>query len=450
LTALRTIAVIIFSILILSSCASVQTDEEWSRFKKTSAERTGHELLWEQSEDEKAVIRNEVKALLSDGLTRDEAVRVALLNNRLLQSRFEEIGISKSDLVQAGLYRNPSIAAVFRFPLDGGSTNIGALGFFSLADLWQIPIRKKVAAQQLEITMIMVNQTVLDTAAEAKRAYDTVYYFNVAEHKTEEILRRFEEISDQVKIRHGFGFSSDLDVYLSQIMVAEAEIELNGIQNELSIAKAHLDQVLGLRGNLTDYAVKEKSKFRLDQIPNAEVAIQHGLSHRLDIQMARFKIIKAERNLELEKRYILREVNIGLDYERETDREEVLGPAIELELPLFDQNQAQIAKARFMLRQARKTLQALEGQVMEEIIADLKRVDLLETRARMLEEKTLPLRQKSLDYSNKWVNAMQLNRLFLLEAQKGLIQAELDFLKTQMELLHALVDLERHLGGSLP
>lgn len=95
-------------------------------------------------------------------------------------------------------------------------------------------------------------------------------------------------------------------------------------------------------------------------------------------------------------------------------------------------------------------LQALEEQIQEEVIRDLERIDLHKTRASMLEDQVIPLRQKALDYTNKWVNAMQLNRLFLLEAQKGLMRTHLDLLQTQMELQRALVDLERHLGGSLP
>ena len=47
--------------LVLLGCATVETDKEWSQFKKTSRERTGHELLWEQSEGEEASIRKEIK-----------------------------------------------------------------------------------------------------------------------------------------------------------------------------------------------------------------------------------------------------------------------------------------------------------------------------------------------------------------------------------------------------
>ena len=441
---------ITFPFLVLLGCATVKTDKEWSQFKKMSAERTGHELLWEKSEGEETSTRKKVKDILADGLSRDEAVRIALLNNRLLQSTFEEIGISKSDLVQAGLFRNPSIAALFRFPLDGGSTNIDAIGIFGLSDFWQIPFRKKLAAAQLEMSMMKVNQIVLDTAAEAKRAYDALYYLRLGQEQTEGILRKFQEINDHVKTRRQFGFSSELDIYFSQIMVVEAQMELYRIQRELAIAKAHLDQVLGLKKDLTNYKIMGGEKYQLHEIPKVEVALQQALSHRFDIQMARFKIAEAERKLALEKVYVFREVNFLLSYERGIDREEVFGPGIDIQLPIFDQNQAQIAKTRYVARRARKRLQALEEQIKEEVIRDLERIDLHKTRANVLEDQAIPLRRKALEYTSKWVNAMQLNRLFLLEAQKGLMRTQLDLLQTQMEFQHALVDLERHLGGKLP
>ena len=436
--------------LVLLGCATVETDAEWSRFKETSRKRTGHELLWEQSEGEEAFIRKEIKEILADGLSRDEAVKVALLNNRLLQSTFEEIGISKSDLVQAGLFRNPRIGALFRFPFDGGTTNIDAFGIFSLADFWQIPFRKKVAAVQLEMSMMRVNQIVLDTAAEAKRAYDALYYLHLGEKQTGDIVKKFQEIDNRVKTRRQFGFVSDLDIYLSQVLVVEAELALYRIQRELSIAKAHLDQVLGLKQDLVHYKITQGQESHIPEIPNVEEALEHALRHRFDIQMARFRIMEAERQLKLEKAYVFRDVNFLLSYERGIGGEEVFGPGIGLQLPLFDQNQAQIAKAQYMIRRAHKRLQSLEEQIKEEVIRDLERIDLQKTRARILEKKVIPLRLKALDYSNKWVHAMQLNRLFLLEAQKGLMQTNLELLQTRMELHRALVDLERHLGGKLP
>ena len=66
------------------------------------------------AEDAKAEAR--CRHLLVKPLGANEAVQVALLNNPDLQATFEEIGISQADLVQAGLLKNPTFAASWRFP----------------------------------------------------------------------------------------------------------------------------------------------------------------------------------------------------------------------------------------------------------------------------------------------------------------------------------------------
>ena len=188
--ALKSLSAIIGIIILGAGCASVETSKEWEQLKNDVQQRTGREILWEQSQEEADVIHQQVNALLEKGLTREEALRIALINNRDLQAIFEEIGMSKSELVQAGLFRNPTISAFFRFPFHGSGTNIEADGLlFPLSDLWQMPFRKKVAAAHLERTMKRVEQTVLDTIRETKKAYDAVYYADVTKKETEALAK---------------------------------------------------------------------------------------------------------------------------------------------------------------------------------------------------------------------------------------------------------------------
>lgn len=437
-------------LLLFVGCATVQTSQEWGRLQVSGQERTGHELIWEQSEEEQAAIGKKVDELLADGLSRPEAVGIALFNNRLLQSRFEEIGISKSDLVQAGLFTNPSLEALFRFPSGGGRTNVEAGVFFSLSDFWQVPYRKKVAAARMEATIMEVEQMVLDVAAEAKRAYDAVYYLSKSKKETREILKRFREISDRVVLRRDFGFTSEQDIYLTRIMTVEAEMELARFESESAIARAHLNRVLSLGPSQRDYQITKEESEEPRDIPHLEETVAYALENRLDTQMARFKIRQAERSLKLEKARILGHVGIGASYEGDTEGTDLFGPGLDIRLPLFDQNQARITRAEYKVRQAKKSLQALEGKVREELSRDLERILLLQTRGQQFREKLIPLREKTLAYAEQWVKAMQVNRLYLLEAQKGLLQTRREYLQTLMDLQHAVVDLERHMGGKLP
>ena len=117
---LRRKCTILLMAFVVGGCATVRTDQEWNRIENLAENRLGEQVIWEESETERQHIQEEVKRLLDDGLSRQDAVRISVINNRDLQSVFEEIGIAKSDLVQAGLFTNPSLDVLFRFPSGGG------------------------------------------------------------------------------------------------------------------------------------------------------------------------------------------------------------------------------------------------------------------------------------------------------------------------------------------
>src|SRR5439155_2740135 len=108
-------------------------------------------------------------------LTADAAVQFALVNNPALQATLEEIGISQAELAQATRLKNPQFAASWRFP---DHPPLAANTEYSIAqdflDLIILPLRKKVAAQQLEQTKARVAHEVLKLVAEVKGAVYTL------------------------------------------------------------------------------------------------------------------------------------------------------------------------------------------------------------------------------------------------------------------------------------
>jgi outer membrane protein TolC len=233
-------------------------------------------------------------------------------------------------------------------------------------------------------------------------------------------------------------------------MVAETEMEVARLESQKAIVRSHFNRILALGPRQIGYEIQGGEVEELLHVPDLEGAIEYALDHRLDIQMARFKVRQAEKTLELERMRILKHVSLGVSYEKDTDDAEALGPGFDIQLPIFDQNQAQIAKARYRIRQARKSLQALEGKVREEVTSDLETIHFHRAQVQTFREKIIPFREKAIEYSERWVRAMQLNRLYLLEAQKGLLQSRKEYLRALMEHQRALVNLELHMGGKVP
>ena len=93
--------------LCLSGCASVDLRSGFSDVSSNVQERLAVPLFWNNGTDLDHEASDRLKKLLSEKITADEAVQVALLNNRELQAVYSELGIAQADLVQAGLLSNP-------------------------------------------------------------------------------------------------------------------------------------------------------------------------------------------------------------------------------------------------------------------------------------------------------------------------------------------------------
>jgi cobalt-zinc-cadmium efflux system outer membrane protein len=437
-------------ILMLTGCATVQTNKEWARVGDFAKERTGLEARWEQTAEDAQATNAEVAAMLADGLTREEAVRIALMNNRTLQVAFEELGVAKADLVQAGLFTNPRLDGLVRFPTPGKGTNVEAGGVINIADLWQIPIRKRLAATRMEATTLRVANELLETVAQAKQAYDASIALAAAKDETARLLKEMEALRDRIAYRQEHGFTSDFDLAFAQAAVFDQEAALARTEGELQVARAHLNRVLGLSPKQSEYELKGSLPDNFGPLPETEALIVRALAQRPDIQLAELEVAISERALALERTRILTDVEAGASYERDADGDDMVGPALGLHLPLFDQNQAQIAKASFRVRQAEKRRRALEGKVREEVAAAAEQYGVALKEFRLIRDKILPAYRNALEYAEKYYGAMQLNMLFLLEARKELYSSRRRYIDSLREALTAKVDIERALGGVLP
>ncbi|MFO0752045.1 MAG: TolC family protein [Thermodesulfovibrionales bacterium] len=394
--------------------------------------------------------REDANRLLSDGLTMDNAVKIALLNNRELQAAFEEIGIARADLVQAGLFTNPRLSAVFRFPLGGGGASVEAEGLVNMADFWRAPLRKKVAAAKLEEVMFRVSDEILKTQAEAKDAYIEYIAVSRMREETEKIRDQTKELKDHLLYRREFGLSRDLDTYLTEAEVLDADVELARIEKELHLARTRLNRILGLTPEQDNYEIDGSFSGEFRELPDTETLIAHALSNRPDVQVAKLRIEESKRILSSERKSIFGDFGIGAAYAREAGGTDFLGPGFDIRIPLFDQNQAQIAKAEFRLRLAEKELAAKTGRVREEVSSVLESLSLARRQVSMIRDQLLPVRRRAVEYAESYFNSMQLNMLYLLDSRRKVSDAQKRLLEALKDCFRKEVELERALGGAMP
>ena len=155
----------------LTGCASVHLNAGFPDVSAAIAERGAAKIVWNRGTELDQEAAEKIRTLLQRKLTADDAVQIALLNNRDLQAVYTELGVAQADLVQAGLFRNPILDAAVLFPLSGVRPDLQLTMVISFLDALYVPLRKRVAAAQFEAAKFHVTGVVLDFSLQVRAAF---------------------------------------------------------------------------------------------------------------------------------------------------------------------------------------------------------------------------------------------------------------------------------------
>ena len=126
------------------------------------------------------------------------------------------------------------------------------------------------------------------------------------------------------------------------------------------------------------------------------------------------------------------------------------GIGLAFEIPLWDTNEAEIARARASLQEARTHLARLNGGAREALVVGLYRqVKLLDERAQSYNREIVPAYRKSYTDIKAMYDQGQTDLLDLWQVQASLLEAEEDAVSTVIDARSARVALERAIGGKI-
>jgi len=335
----------------LGGCASFSPDGGFGDVKKAARERLGKDLVMAKSDADQDAIARRVDELLTKPLTVDDAVQVALLNNRGLQATIQELGITEAEVVQAGRLPNPGFS--FGRSSRGDEREIERGLHFNLARLLAMPLINQMEARRFTQTKGMVAMSVLSVAADTRKAYymavgaeEGVRYMRQVKQAAEasaELARRMAAVGNFNKLQQAReqGFYADATLNLARALQAQ------------KASRERLTRLMGLWGAQTQFALPERlpdlPKEATDQPDIERVA----MAQRLDVQGARLAAEQTAKNLGLTK--VTRFVNVlevGLMRNSSNEAPTQRGWEIGVELPLFDWGGARVARAEGVYMQA--------------------------------------------------------------------------------------------------
>ncbi len=157
------------------------------------ANRIDSEVEWRRGACQNEIVTNYIQFAIENELSANSAIQIALLNNPKIQVFFEEIGIARADLVEAGLFSNPAFEIEIRYPyVKGLKTNIEYLLTTSLLDIFLVPLRTKLASTEYEQAKLKVSNQILSLAFDVRETF----YRLVAEREKIKSLQSIMELSD--------------------------------------------------------------------------------------------------------------------------------------------------------------------------------------------------------------------------------------------------------------
>lgn len=438
-------------VLVASACTHAPRDAGFADVQNSIAQSTGAQIRGRGTSAEDQAVDAAVADLLRRPLGADQAVQVALLNNRGLQATYEELGIARAELVQAGLLGNPIFTASTRFPSLGGGPNVEFSVAQDFLGVFLLPLKGRVAAASFEAAKHRVTGSVLDLAADVRRAY---YQYQAAQ-QTVEMRRTIEHATavsaDAARRLHDAGNISDLDLASEQASHEQAKLDLADAEAQATDSRERLNSLLGLWGEQTQWTVPD----RLPEVPAGEVPARGleslAVARRPDLAAAAQEVIVAAQSLGLAQPLAaLPQVEVGLDTERESGGGWLTGPNVSLPIPLFDQGQGAVARSQAQLRQARQRYYALAVHIRSQVRSADQRMRSARERANYYQKVVLPLRQRITQQTQLQYNAMQVGIFQLLQARQGEIDAGRAYVEALRDYWLARCDLERAIGGTLP
>lgn len=435
--------------LFISSCARVPQGSE-EQVAGIIQERIGKDVLWNHTCYEDPRVACYIQDLVFQPISIESAVQIALLNNPEVQATFEEIGIAQADLVEAGLFTNPAFSIEVRYPHKNKLvTNIEYLITATFLDIFLIPLRTKLASTELEQAKLRVANEILDLAFEVRQTY----YELVAEQqmlKYTQAIAELASIQSEVSVRqHNVGNLYQLDLEETQAIFLEADLQITQSEEKIIRLREKLNRLLGFS--------EEICLTFPEQLP-AEVDYQGfdlcqlesmALQERIDLQVARFEIIRFSRMLGLKDWWTYTNLQLGFAGERDPDGSNLIGPGFAGEIPIFNYGQAARMRLFAELRQAQDRLAALEIRVLSEVreahkllMKDLKIINKYQAGI-------IPLQNKILNSSEKLYNVMGLGVDRLLVNKRRETETYRNYLVSLRDYWISRVQLDHALGGYL-
>ena len=275
---------------LLSGCASPR--EDFRNISTDLEHRTGHTLT--NAKPGEIIIPTSVS--FDDGLSEDEAVTLALWNNAAFQETLADLGLSRADLVQAGMLPNPTLSMLF--PVGAKPFELTAK--YPIEALWLRPRRVAVAKLDYERTAQRLVQSGLDLIRDVRLACADLTLADQRLALAETTVKLNQGITAQAQARLRAGEATELEANSASIDTLQAQEQATRAGQDARLARERLRFMVGL-GLEQWSSVWQGSPLPVSAVPDASLLVTSALAARPDLRASELGLEAAGQRLGLAK-----------------------------------------------------------------------------------------------------------------------------------------------------
>ncbi len=412
------------ALFLLGACAVPSAHENAAVASRLLHAKVPAPLIWRRDPAADQQARERAEELLADGLTLRDAIAVSFLTSPTLQLAFEQLEISRAELVAATRPTNPYVILGSREP--GGdlaafyperTISVGVLQ--NVMSLLTIPDRRATATHNLHRVRHEVAQRAAEHAAQVAESW---YRYAAALEQVQLHAQTTTALSTAVDVVAAMVANEeadDADVDAARLAVFSADAAAERAQLEAADERAQLEALLGIAGWRDDWTLAGELPPPPDADPDAAQVEAAALTRRFDLIAAGENIAMRLRELSTQRRFRwITELEIGMFRDKAIGDTPFIGPTLAFEVPVFDQRQAALLEADARLRSATRELEAAVVEARQQIRRHAQAMAAMRRQLQRYERDILPHHQR-LAIDDDPDELASLNaQLLMLEAQR--------------------------------
>lgn len=385
-------------------------------------------------------------------LSLEDATSTALNNNPNLRAYYTELTIAYGGLVEAGLRKNPVLTYNKRYPNEpDNDINKNFEMMENFLDYFLIPFKENVALAEYYVIESKITHEAIKLIREVEISWLQIYALKIELDNELERLKLKKLGFELYEKQKEPGNINPLKAIEKKIAYEQANVHFIDLEVALFSKAEKLNRLLGLDFN-------ETSCWKITGDPNFDDDFQNfsilqlkeaAIKNRPDLETKRREIYALAQESKLKEWWAYGNIRVGVSQEKETDGVTVTGPAVELELPVYNNGQAERIKHAAKIEKAQMELLVKAIEVCSEVRENFNTALKFQEKLNIYNEKILPIFKEKIALSQKDYNSMALGIFDLLELKEEEIKAKIERTNTLKDYLSSKVELIYSLGGSI-